>query len=227
MHILASLLFLLLLMGASSANAETPASDDVEQLIAALVSPNKEPECEESTDDLPRYPIDYDHAGQERVIKARDTLLSRGKNAFPKVMKHIEDTRYSFNEEIEPHFCINFDVGHVCYRIFLVQLEVYDPLMIYQNPTDPNRFWVPREPRNLEKWWKERENLSLREIQLEGAKWAYARQKQTNFLKEKTAAKVLGDLQRLIERLESSDKPIQVDFKGNFLNEPELKRTRS
>ena len=64
--------------------------NSTDELIAALVSPNKPPTWREheSTwlDDEglgdPIYPPGYDHAAQTRVLKAVDTLVDRGTAAF-------------------------------------------------------------------------------------------------------------------------------------------------
>jgi hypothetical protein len=196
--------------------------NEIKDLITILASPNDEPVCDESTDDSPVYPAKYDHAAQERVVAARDALLAKGLEAFPELIGHVDDRRYSYNEQREKTFCINLDVGYVCYRLIAVQVQAYQPLVKPKLPPSPIRFWVPRDKQKLRKWWQLHKHQSLREIQLDAAKWAYAYQSKADFRDDDEKAAALGVLQALITRLETSEKAIRFDFKGKYLNEPDL-----
>lgn len=204
--------------------AQPPSTNEQEQidkLIAALVSPNKQPSCEESLP--PVYPSDYDHAAQDRVRSARDALLAKGMAAFPGLIRHVHDRRYSDTEQRGKSFWVNVHVGYVCYHIIALQVEVYQPLVTLP---PPKRIWLPFGQDDLDKWWESHKHVNLREIQLEGAKWALNQQRNAHFRNKEEETAVLGDLKRLVKRLESSDKPIQVDSSGRYVNEPDLVRTK-
>jgi hypothetical protein len=73
-------------------------------------------------------------------------------------------------------------------------------------------------------WWERRKDMTLRELQLEAARWALATERERRDDDEKWKARNLAGLERLVRRLETSDKPILVDRGGQFLTDRELKR---
>jgi hypothetical protein len=196
------------------ASRPAPAGEEqqVEELIATLASPNSEPLFDEDSGIPPRYPRGYDHAAQGRVLEARNKLLAIGMAAFPRLVTHVEDPRYSHTEQREASLWLNVSVGYVCYHIVALQAEVYQPLATLPMT---GRIWVPAGRENLAKWWESHKKLSLCEIQLEGARWAIERQRKAYFESDKERAAVLGDLERLIKRLQPPNKPIQVDCEGH------------
>lgn len=201
----------------------TAEREQINQLIAALRSPNKPPSVDEEGTTPPRYLPGYNHAVQGRVLAARDALLTKGMAAFSQLITHAGDRHYSHTEQREKTLWINVDVGYVCRHLVVVQVEVYRPLV---NLLPQERIWVPLGQDNLENWWETHKDLTLREIQLEGAKWAFGRQSKADFRDEDERTAKFGDLKRLIRRLETSPKPIQVDDCGQYVDERDLKPTR-
>ena len=134
--------------------------------------------------------------------------------------------RYCYTEQVEPGYSQNLPVGPVCHAIIAVQVEVWRPFAQGGRPPQDRGpiFWVPHGS-GLKKWWAAHKKLTLHDIQLEGTKWVIDRQRERGFKYKEEEAAILGDLQRLKKRLESSDKPIRVDYHGRILDEPNLKRT--
>lgn len=199
----------------------------IEELIAALVSPNREPRFASGDPDneAPEYSVDYDKEAQKRVQIARDTLLAKGIVAFPQLIQQIGDRRYSFTEQRQKTLWANVFVSDVCSNLVRIQVEVYQPLVSHSRSSKPLCFWVPGGKEEMKKWWEAHKHSSLHEIQLEGARWALEHQRKARFANKAEESAVLGDLVRLIRRLESSNRPILVNSDGSYRNEPTLKPT--
>ena len=174
---------------------------DIDSLIAKLVSPNKGPSSLDGEDDgePPVYPDGYDFKAQKRVLEARDALVAKGTAAFPALIRNIGDRRYSYNYHQDGWY--NMDVGAACFRIISIQVEVYRPFVQAGRSHIPRTYWLAFGHEGdvegwVNKWWKAHEKMSLREIQLEGLKWAIEHERDhggSRFKQEREA--VVGDLE--------------------------------
>ena len=100
-------ILLIALSGTLSGAPPVPTDYDkkIDALIATLASPNEKPPIDE--DDVPIYPPGYDHKAQDRVLAARDALFSEGIRAFPRLIRHADDRRYSYTEQLEKTLWLN------------------------------------------------------------------------------------------------------------------------
>jgi len=197
--------------------------ETIARLIENLASPNPVPRLvHQGHGREPVYPQDYDFKVQERVLEAWDNLLRIGQPAWPQLIDHMNDSRFSCvlrPDEYEVVF-----VGTVCYRIIAVQVQVYYRFVrLYSEPPCRLRpMWLPYPPGKemkpaMEAWWAENKEKSLRDLQLESSRWALATERERGFSGPEEKAAVVGRLNRLIRRLKSSDEPILVDREGAFL----------
>jgi hypothetical protein len=196
--------------------AKGPATgEDIEALVEQLASPNQAPTVE-GPDAI--YPPGYDETSQVRVLEARGRLEKVIIEAFPCLLKHFEDKRYSFtqdNGEAEG----NWSVGQTCVTLLRRQLQPYavsclgdrargkikfDPRErpIRPNYLKHNNLW---DPKAAAAWWEQRKDKSLRELQLEALQWVLAEeQKAPKQYSEEDRAY----LKELISKLEAGTEPL-------------------
>jgi hypothetical protein len=191
------------------------ASDKAEELIESLASPNRAPHIDEGSP--PHYPRTYDRTAQAKIVESQTKLLSMGTKAFTQLIANVEDRRYSSTEQRGKTLWVNLDVGYVCRHIVELQVEVYQSSV---NLPPRERYWLPFDRMQLEEWWKQRQTTSLRDIQLEGVKWALIRQKAATHLDDRRRMKYVERLEGLVRRLESSNDPIVLDLDGDFRTGP-------
>lgn len=92
----------------------------VEQLIAQLVSPNRDPNPDGN--DINGFPFDYDKDAQANVISAHQKLRDLDKEAFPILIENLADHRYSMT--IATSIPRSFSVGDACYLLIEQQVDV-------------------------------------------------------------------------------------------------------
>ena len=165
------------------------------------------------------YPANYDDAAEERVMAARDAILERGVAAFPDLIRHIDDERYSYTTRGDPE---HISVGKMCHFIMSAQVEVYHGFTSF-GPGRVGPTFVPRSKREAEEWWKQRRDKTLRDLQLEAVSLALDAARKKSEAPPAMKESQIAGLERLLKRLESSNDPIRVNSKGSFVSDKELR----
>jgi hypothetical protein len=184
--------------------------EEIEGLIAQLVSPNMAPDRKGANAD---YPDDFDRAAQAKVKDAWFKLYDLGPEAFPYLIPHLDDKRYCLTED-NGFVDTNWTVGRACSDIIACHLKPYG----YYNSSGPRddggkrwyrpAFPVPRNVKAATEWWQKNKGRSLREMQIESIEWVIAQ-----YQKRKEGSD--GDEQRLAEmlaKLKAGDKPLKPSF---------------
>lgn len=193
---------------------EAPASkEEIERLIARLVSPNEAPGRKG-----PRavYPEGYDRAAQGRVNAAFHRLYELGPKAFPYLFDHFDDKRYAMTGDgIEA--AVNKSVGQLCRDIVICHVRPYGP---FTRPGSrgnagthrqhlPSYFHEFREPKDWHEWWQTRQDKPLKEVQIEILEWIVAEEHKTP---DKYSTKELEGRQQLLDKLRMSDDPLKPSW---------------
>jgi hypothetical protein len=138
----------------------------IHALVESLASPNAEPQRAEPEKGnrhgfFKQFPADYDHAAQKRVLEAVDGLVKEGVAAFPELVAHMNDNRYSCTEK-RPMSDSNHSVGYVCREILERQTYAHEDylkegLAVYL--AHPDTRWP--------EWVNEHKGRTLQGVQLE------------------------------------------------------------
>jgi hypothetical protein len=193
------------------AEPQTPA-----EWVEALASPNPEPKIEQrDVRAIGRYtlPDGFDKEAQKRVVRAWDHLAGQGVAAFPALIEHLNDERYSTSIASPiSEYWHNWSVGQVSKRIIESQIETWGPYSVGKG--DP-RSRPPRphycakdfeQKKSVEVWWKAHQDKSLRDIQIEALEWTIAEEKKQDA--DKYAADILY-LNDLLSKLQNSVDPLK------------------
>lgn len=198
----------------------------INELIEELASPNDANRLIPTKQYL-KFPPDWDHAAQGRVGQAATSLAKMGITAFPLLIEHASDERFSFVSKSGNGAMRAMPVGDACGRIIEVQLDVFEQIGIYPRMYPSYFGSVVKDEDNpkaegndsLKKWWEERKDKSLVELQIESFEWAI--EQQTQLLGEWKADKRrekddLKNLQQVIAenknglgKLRNTKQPIQ------------------
>ena len=186
----------------------------VKGLIESLVSPNKAPPYVGPKDDYRhvKIPADYDREAQRKVLEAWRLLQAEGIKAFPSLVASIEDNRYSCTVVDTPGDGeFNWEVGAVCASIMRNQIDVltctlehsYGPDVLWRRAARENHFG------DTPKWWRERVNRSLSDLQIESAQTAIEILKGNHHgYSDVERRKDIRSLEVLISQVKESGRPI-------------------
>lgn len=195
----------------------------IEELIEELASSN-DPKLLIPSGISLKTPPEWDHKAQARVSKAATSLVEKGPSAFPQLIAHARDKRFSFVNKSINDAMSKESVGKACERIIEVQVDVFEQIGIYPG-LYPSYFWsvVLGDPdlngeaeASLENWWKKRKDKSLVELQIESVEWAI----QTELLGKwrndklhkddlKGLRSILAENRKTLRKLESTKQPIE------------------
>jgi hypothetical protein len=189
----------------------------IKKLIASLASPNKEPPYIGDKDDYPRVkiPVGYDRAAQRKILDAWRLLQYEGTNAFPSLVASLNDKRYSCTVIDTPGDGeFNLSVGGVCNHI--LQNQVGALACTVKNSYGPNVIWWRAARKNhfddTPKWWHDRQNRSLAELQIELAQSAIEILKSHpgdyEGVPDLERRKDVRELEILMNRVKASGQPI-------------------
>jgi hypothetical protein len=187
----------------------------IKALVEALASPNP-PAKAEKTAELPR---NYNRAAQRRVIDAANALLKEGAVAFPALIAHLNDRRYSCSLNY-PNGGENWTVGQMCGEIVDEQLDVYEDVINPLETGGPPRWYLQGVSRkDLRGWAKERAGRTLGQLQIEIAEHALKELKNYRTGKggewtpiedfELVRDQDIKNVERLVQRIKTSGKPVR------------------
>lgn len=213
-----------LLIVGSLSRADEPSEESTADLIEKLASPNRAPVWPDGDKrSEPEYGVGFDHDAQKRIMQTRTRLLKQGVAAFPDLIANLYDNRYSYTDH--PSVWVNSSVGMACYEIVNVQVSIYSEFMRREKegrrlPSWFSKYQTSDDFRDgMRQWWAKHNGKSLRELQIDAVRWARAYEVRKGFGASKERARVIGGLDRLAERLKSSDKAIEVSIDGKFLGD--------
>ncbi len=161
-------------------------------------------------------------ANDPDVFAASDELLKLGTKAFPKLIDHFDDRRFSFHEEgMADGRNYEEPVGSHCYRLVARQINKW------QN-------WKMSDPRNCptyghsmifsggkgaHDWWEKNKTKSLWELQADSIRWAIETDKDPEVVKRyglsytiterrKLATDAIAANEARLKQLTDSKKPL-------------------
>lgn len=112
-----------------------------------------------------------------RVRETAQSIMTFGPAAFPILMNHVDDDRYSFARRTPSGPMRNFDVGSSCGFIVEWELEVYEKVGVYPR-MEPSYFREVVDAPNWNDWWSNHRHKSLVDLQIEATRWAIDWQKE-------------------------------------------------
>ncbi|MCC7422735.1 MAG: hypothetical protein IT428_20840 [Planctomycetaceae bacterium] len=184
-------------------SAEDVTKEKVDALVAQLVSPNKAPEIPSAS---ARYPAGYDRKAQEKVYETFFSLQKLGPPAFPYLIEHFGDKRYSFTDDAGSA-ARNWSVGAACYDVVRYQLQpdkTWRGLGKTPRPSYPGHIKL-HDPKSAKHWWETHKGKSLRELQTEALEWIIA---EETHMPEKYDDEETSSLRDLLKTLRAEDKPL-------------------
>jgi hypothetical protein len=194
--------------------SQKPDRKTVEALITQLRSPNKDPNPR-LDQRIRDYPKDYDFEAQKKVSAARDKLRKMGKDAFPMLIEHVNDSGYCQATSSGAVFR-GQSVGEVCFGIINQQVDVAGMNYKSRQGTDGefhvyedyfSQFSAKGEyytQDGLRRWWKDHQHQLLKEMQIEALRWAIAREKKIGFPAKDDQKDYLEPLEAKLRKLTGS-----------------------
>lgn len=149
---------------------------DARTAVAALVNRNPAPAIEAGSYKAPVFGGKYDWAEYRRVWELVPLLVRHAEEAWPELVKHLDDGRYCTTFQSESGFAYNWSVGDVCREVIGRSVsEAYfqklEPLyeVVFARMRMPA---VSRDAKKLKSWCEERADKKLYELQIEMCRWA-------------------------------------------------------
>lgn len=188
---------------------------DAEELVEALVNPGKPYHVS---------PQDYDLEAQKRIIEAWGKLSRHATEAFPTLVRHLDDERYcischiSGKDEYPP-----MTVGRVCGVILAGAIECAYRSHIRGigdgGPETYFRFSYSRMATSnfKNKDWREKfKKKPLFKMQIAAVKWAIEKVSEFKTVDEEKKADVIKNLKAQLKELKKSRTPIEVQGHGGI-----------
>jgi hypothetical protein len=178
------------------------------ELIAKLVSKNKEPPKVNFGKSDPQEPAGYSRTAQDEIYPVINELLRRDESCLDELIGAYNDQRYSITEDYYGDGLMHCHVGQVCYTIFLRKLE--PKLIVSRNPDLPTYFRtvVDHDQEAMQKWLKDRQGNSLADLQIETCTW-FLKQQQPENVSDESWKRVTEGVQSQLAELKSTGKAHQ------------------
>lgn len=183
---------------ADTENSAMPKSDSVKRrihdLVDRLASPEP-PKYEDGTwfsniEPTMKFSAGYEHS---QVTEAERDLLEMGSKAFPELIEHLNDSRYSYSR-VQSAW-INHSVGDKVKEIIARQIGFKaSPYIFRKNPKGRNDKPSVRQylkEIDLKKWAERAVGLSEDELRYEFITWYIEKEKAYGFNDEKQKKKIL------------------------------------
>jgi hypothetical protein len=158
-----------------AAGAQTTA--DIRAIVDALANRNPPPK-HSGVHHTPTFAANFDWAEDARVWKALESVIQRAEEAWPELVRRLDDDRYCLTYLSFSGFTYDKTVGTMGRTIILRTLSAG-----YFESVKP-RFKEPhlailtadflRDPKRLKSWCEERRGKKLFELQIEMCDWAIA-----------------------------------------------------
>ena len=213
------------LISQAQVNGNDPARpNDRNAMISSLISTNQPPELIKNTDKvllrygvsrLPLFPARFDWANQGE-IRAAVVKLGRDESIlmFDELLRHINDTRYCITILKGSGDPENYSVGKMCRDLargklvgaFQDDLGLDDRYLPARIPYGKGEF------SDLVKWREKRPTLTLAELQIEVGQLTLDAIPNAPHLSEDRKVAIRVQIQRKIDTIKSTGKPITVHF---------------
>ena len=164
---------------AASEKQESPAMkpSDARAAVEALANRNPAPNLTGPDNSRPIFAEKFDWSEDKRVWDAVPALVRHAEEAWPVLVKHLDDDRYCIAlETAESGFTCNWTVGDMCREVVARNLaEAY-----YQNlrpltqlvAARMSRPEIARDKKKLKAWCEEQSKKKLYDLQIEMCHWA-------------------------------------------------------
>jgi hypothetical protein len=198
---------------------------EYEQWMKDVASPNKPPPIKGGPPEA-HFPPDYDFRAQHKILQTWNRLNAEIEHAFPVLLKHLNDERYSLTIQNGKGCDYDYSVRGLCNHIIDKHLRVWE-FWVEAKPTGhfvrgPLIDWQGREfgsfdwRAEVKKTPKDRDP-SLFALQVKGFDWAIRRQQERPARDKDQQAISLECLRRRRSELVRSGKPIRCSPWGGFL----------
>jgi hypothetical protein len=153
------------------------ASVDVRALVEALANRNPVPNLVGKDHPKPIFEKKVDWLEDDRVWMAIPVLVRNAEDAWPEMVKHIDDQRYCITlETTESGITYNWTVGDMCRYIVAGNLAAayHRNLRPLTEQARARLGWpkVARDRKKLKAWCEERSKKQLYELQIDSCQWA-------------------------------------------------------
>lgn len=193
-------------------------AENIAKLFKALVTTNEKPFVYKSHSGyrMPVFPPSFDWEEYKRVIAAIDELEKRlaenVEEVWPILVDHMCDPEYSFTVDAYDS-AYNYSRGYVCYCLARSWVNgVYAGLMPMDRPLYQYQAPHSMDPKALQKWCRERRDKKLYEIQIEAGEWALSIIPTESEMDEEDQQRAIKEIQKRIDRISKSKKPIAGKF---------------
>lgn len=183
----------------------------IRELIEKLASKNSRPKDGGSWVERPK---DWDSGHQDVVYDAEKELSDFGKAAFPVLLEHLNDERYSLTESYASE--VNHSVGEVCRMIIESNVEVL-PEYYKGSPT-----FFSGTYRDLNYWWCWNRNKTLKQMRVDAARWRIRTEEASAFANGE-GKRYLNDLRKDLARIEAGE-PREIQRRWNLYDETHRER---
>ena len=207
-------------LAADATEQKTPSAEEIEKLINQLASENSKPQNVKTKEGLTTiFPPEYSWEKQAKVHRAAKQLAELGIAAFPELIDHLDDSRYSFSEDAQnarPIFSYHQSVGEYCKRIISEQVSRFkswggDP-MAPRSHTIVLDFPSLRNKTVAIQWWEHGGEKSLWRLQADVLRWAIdVETKHYQEDKVEEARRAAVENTKRLNRILTAKKPLSTD----------------
>jgi len=186
-------------------------SKEIANLVEKLASPNPKPIIPDKyVESKIIYSPNYSKEAQNRIYEVRKKIEEKGMDAFPYLIEHYNDDRYSITYETSWNGCwYNASVGSECADIVHKQLQPLGPFRVNATDAGDKRpyydFHFLYSKDTMQSWYKTNKDKSLRELQIEVLEWTITEEKKKNDPKYDEDIKYLS---QELDKLKKSDKSL-------------------
>ena len=186
----------------------------IESLINQLASTNSQPEFPGNPphfylDEFLDNPGNWNPDAQRAVSDAYYELKSMGKEAFPYLIKHFGDNRYSHERSYSTF--VSQTVGDACQ--FLLDEQIDPRGISYKSRDTPTgntagdavlfEAYVESKYGTYAAWWRNSRNLSLTEMRVDFCIWRINKEKRLGFIDDNQKNGMMDSFDRMLENAKS------------------------
>ena len=199
--------------------AAAPGPPDARAMVEALANRNPVPVIS-GPDYKPIFAKNYDSSECMRAASALDSLIDHAEDAWPEMVAHLGDGRYSitFRAGSTSGYCHNWTVGDVCREIIVASLTEGYLGRLHQK--DKVSYYRLRafvgDKKDLKAWCEARRAKPLYELQFDVCQWALADLARGGFQRVPTSrqAEWAAGVKSEAERLKVSKKAFRFEGFG-------------
>ena len=192
---------------------------DAKSLVNALENRNRAPKLVNNVDEtLPLFDEKYDWKEYKRVSKAIHFLLDHAEDAWPELVRHLDDERYCMTYD-SFGFAGNLSVGEICR--WIIEYWLHAPYFNSQMVPHFELVWRKLDgypgtlrKEQLKRWCEKRSHKKLYELQIEACEWVLRIIPTLDDLEEQERIVFRKAIEHRIEELRKSQKPVHASQFG-------------